>query len=76
MIEQDEHNPSLEEQAIDYYTEYWETKEEFSKYDSKWEKFVSCFNDGDFVATTEMLRMAMCKAFLAGVALRLTEGEG
>ena len=63
---------TLENQAIDYYTNYWEEHEPFSKYANKWEKFVSCFNDGDFVATTEMLRMAMCEAYLAGVALRLT----
>jgi hypothetical protein len=68
-------NQTLENKALDYYTQYWDVKEPHSKFDTRWEKFVSCFNDGDFVATTEMLRMACAEAYLAGVALRLTEGE-
>lgn len=77
MTEQDdEPNPSIEERAVQFYVAHWYAPEPFSKYPNRWEKMRDCFENGDFVSLTEMLRMAMVQAYLAGVTLRLTEGEG
>ena len=62
----------LVDAALNNYTDYWESKPAFSKYETRWEALTSTYEDKDFTSMCALIRQAHVAAFLAGVALRLT----
>ena len=74
MDESVEYKLTLEDHALLFYRNYWREQEPYSKYEDRWEKMKACCADKDFESMVSMWRAAMMQAYLAGVALRLTEG--
>lgn len=58
--------------ALNNYTDYWESKPSFSKYETRWEALTAAYDDKDFTSMCALIREAHVAAFLAGVTLRLT----
>jgi hypothetical protein len=63
---------TIEDKALDHYAHWWEARDPWSKYDTRWEKLIDSVSEDNTKAIAELIREAHVYAFVAGVSLRLT----